>query len=465
MSIKKVFSLLLCACMILTLCAGIVGCNSDTDGTETTDNSTQNTSPKPTEATTQSTTQATTTTKPTSKPSGGQDGDTENETNTEQGAVNDMDLVRYDLNKYLYPVWKTDVSYAEASFVRENANGVVEPLQLLYPVKNIVSVRSSDLKTLYTEGVDYNVTSDGKIEIIRTGSIPVLKYSDYYKPNYSAVEDNLATVFPAADPNDKGGFIRAEVGDNNPGMGRWTIAITYEHEGESVVNTPDDKSDKFATLIGKLEAGEDIKVVSMGDSITYGWSSTAIRDVEPFCPSYNRMVCKWIERKYNVNVNHVNIAVSGSGSGSGQNNGRNKVSEACAQNPDLVFVAYGMNDGVNTVSETYVSNINYIVSEIERNCPNACIVVVGTAIPNPEVGYSAGTSLLQHHLQYAIGLANAEKNVWSRAAFADVTTANVELLERKVYQDVAGSNSNHPNDYMHRIYAQVVLYTIFGEYV
>ena len=177
------------------------------------------------------------------------------------------------------------------------------------------------------------------------------------------------------------------------------------------------------------------------------------------------MVCKWIESKYNVNVNHVNIAVSGSGSGSGKNDGRNKVSEACAQNPDLVFVAYGMNDGVGTATETYVSNINYIVSEIENKCPDTCIVVVGTALPNAEVGYSAGNTLLKYHIQYASGLSEAEKNVWTRAAFADVTTANVELLERKVYQDVAGSNSNHPNDYMHRIYAQVVLYTIFGEYV
>jgi hypothetical protein len=37
------------------------------------------------------------------------------------------------------------------------------------------------------------------------------------------------------------------------------------------------------------------------------------------------------------------------------------------------------------------------------------------------------------------------------------------MFERKVYQDVAGSNSNHPNDYMHRVYAQTLIRTIFGD--
>ena len=447
MVLKRTVSILVCLAMLFAMCITTIGCKSDSTQTTTSSKSSSNN------------TSGNQNSKPQNQ-NGGNNVNNNNNQNSNQPSepVNDFDLVRYDLDKYVYPIWKTDICYAEASFVRENANGKVEPLQLLYPIKNIVSVRSADLKTLYTEGVDYNITSDGKIEIIRSGAIPVLKFSDYYMPVY--VNDGLTYVFPAADPNDKGGYIRAEVGTNNPGMAKWTIAVTYEHDAQNVISIPQDKSDKFTTLIDKLEAGEDITVVSMGDSITHGWSSSGLKDVAPYCPSYNRMVCKFIESKYGVTVNHINIAVSGSGSG----DGKNKVAEACAASPDLIFIAYGMNDGVSTPTSTYVSNINYIVGQLETQCSNASIVVVGTALPNPEVGYSAGNSLLKYHIDYATALTNAETATWARAAFADVTNVNVELLTRKVYQDVAGSNSNHPNDYMHRIYAQVVLRTIFGDY-
>lgn len=450
--LKRTVSVLICLAVLFSMCCTIIGCDSNVEQTTTPSGSSSSNSSEDKNSNSQN-------------HNGGSNVNNNNNDNNNQNEnqqsepVNDFDLVRYDLDKYVYPIWETDVCYAEASFVRENANGKVEPLQLLYPIKNIVSVRSADLKTLYTEGVDYNITNDGKIEIIRSGSIPVLKFSDYYMPVY--VNDGLTYVFPAADPNDKGGYIRAEVGTNNPGMAKWTIAVTYEHDAQSVISVPQDKSGKFNTLIDKLEAGEDITVVSMGDSITYGWSSSGLKDVSPYCPSYNRMVCKFIESKYGVNVNHVNIAVSGSGSG----DGKNKIAEACAASPDLVFIAYGMNDGVATATSTYLSNINDIVEQLETRCPNASVVVVGTALPNAEVGYSAGKSLLNYHIDYATALTNAEATTWTKAAFADVTTVNVELLKIKVYQDVAGSNSNHPNDYMHRIYAQVVLRTIFGDYI
>ena len=124
-----------------------------------------------------------------------------------------------------------------------------------------------------------------------------------------------------------------------------------------------------------------------------------------------------------------------------------------------------MNDGCGRPVDSYIGNINNMVSTISEKCPDACIVVVGTCLPNDEVSWGPGAanSLLVYHKAYAPALAEVEKS-WTNAAFADVTTVNEEMFERKVYQDVAGSNSNHPNDYMHRVYAQVILKTMFGEY-
>jgi lysophospholipase L1-like esterase len=170
---------------------------------------------------------------------------------------------------------------------------------------------------------------------------------------------------------------------------------------------------------------------------------------------------QYIERTYSVKVTQKNVSVSGSNT----DGGVSKLAEICAEAPDLVIIAFGMNDGCGRPVDSYIANINKMVDTIKTSCPDACIVVVGTALPNDQVSWGPGSanSLLVYHKAYAPALAEAEKE-WTDAAFADVTTANIELFERKVYQDVAGSNSNHPNDYMHRIYAQVVLKTVFGEY-
>ena len=141
--------------------------------------------------------------------------------------------------------------------------------------------------------------------------------------------------------------------------------------------------------------------------------------------------------------------------------------QACStfesENPDLVIIAFGMNDGCGIDPETYTKNINTMVATIEEKCPDACIIVVGTCLPNDKVAWGpGGGSLLRFHIDYIEHLKAAEK-LWKNAAHADVTTVNIEMFERKVYQDVAGSNSNHPNDYMHRVYAQTLIRTIFGE--
>ena len=42
-------------------------------------------------------------------------------------------------------------------------------------------------------------------------------------------------------------------------------------------------------------------------------------------------------------------------------------------------------------------------------------------------------------------------------ALADVTRLWEDLLRRKRYHDLTGNGVNHPNDWGHRLYAQVVL--------
>ena len=454
---KKLISVLLCVAIILTLSLTLFSCNTEDESGVNTPSDKETNGQDPTDEPTDKPTDKQTN-KPTEKPT--------QKPKPETPEPDENDVTAFNLDQFLYPIWAGNISYAEAAFVRQQKDGVIAPIKLLYPIDTLISVRSADLKTVYVSGEDYFVDDDGNLCIIEGGNIPVLAYDDYHFP-LSQDEHNqnkLATKLPEAN-NFGWGFIRAEIGNNKPGMSEWTIAVTYMHaeEEECVVNVPEAKSATFATLIDKLNAGEDIKIVATGDSITDGWSASGKNGVNmpPYCPQYNVLVEQYIKNAYNVNVTQKNVGVSGSNT----NGGVSKLSEICGEDPDLVIIAFGMNDGCSMDPNTYTNNINKMVSTINENCPDACIVVVGTCLPNPEFAWNpGGEPALKYHIDYIEYLKSAEFT-WKNAAHADVTTANIEIYERKVYQDLAGSNSNHPNDYMHRIYAQVIIQTIFGDYL
>ena len=445
---KRFLSALLCACLLFTMVISLAACNTDHSESDPTDKPTDKLTEAPTRPT------ASATNKPTSS---------NKDTEKEEDILKNPDVTKFNLTKYLYPIWKGTTSYAEAAFVREAENGHVAPIKMLYPIEEIVSVRSADLATEYVYGTDYYVDDEGCLCIIEDGNIPVLKYEDYYF-ELSAEEhkaNNLATKFPEAN-NAGWGYIRAEIGSGKPGMSAWTLAVTYTHSEDSIVTAPADKSEKFEEFLYKLQAGEDITMVSTGDSITDGWSASGKPTVHiaPYCPPYNTLVENFIKKTFDVKIKHYNVGVSGSNT----DGGVGKLDEICQKDPDLVLIAFGMNDGCSKDPLDYINNINKMVSTIEEKCPDACIVVVGTCLPNAEVAWSpGGQSILKYHIDYIDVLKAAEES-WNNAAHADVTTANVEMFERKVYQDVTGSNSNHPNYYMHRISAQIILNTIFGDY-
>ena len=121
-----------------------------------------------------------------------------------------------------------------------------------------------------------------------------------------------------------------------------------------------------------------------------------------------------------------------------------------------------MNDGVVTEARQFVANIRNIVRNIQSRCPETEIVVVTSMLPNDLVGYQQGTSLRNFHESYPEALAEAEED-WEGVAVADVTAVHTQMLTRKKFQDTTSSNTNHPNDYMHRVYAQVVLRTLLGD--
>ena len=84
-------------------------------------------------------------------------------------------------------------------------------------------------------------------------------------------------------------------------------------------------------------------------------------------------------------------------------------------------------------------------------------------LPNREVGYNTGVSILQNQAKYLPVLLELERET-EGVAVADVTSGHAELMEKKNFRDMSSNNINHPNDFMQRVYAQVILKTLVADY-
>ena len=113
-----------------------------------------------------------------------------------------------------------------------------------------------------------------------------------------------------------------------------------------------------------------------------------------------------------------------------------------------------MNDGnASSVSaETYRNNISAIIQAAKAGNPNVEILLVSPMLPNPEVKMTEG-----NQASYEAELLSLETE---GVAAAPVTTMYQYLMKNKRYYDMTGNNVNHPNDFVARLYAQVLNATL-----
>ncbi len=385
------------------------------------------------------------------------------------------DVTKYELEKYATPVWEGNIVYAETAFIREEEKDdpYIAPIKLLYPIDEVISIRSADMKTLYREGVDYEVI-DGMLFIKTAEEGGHIKALPYYSPDHSKEAFTYPVSGTYAGEDMKKGDIYYYwrdpmfTNDTEGGIVKWTVSVTYKHSGKSIITTPKDQSAKLEGLADKLVSGNKINVVSLGDSITYGCSASLNFPhgaFGPKSPAYNQMFCDYLEAAYGVEATHKNLAVGGTTSEWGAADAQ--INSVCNADPDIFILAFGMNDGGMAV-DTHVANINKIVSKVLNECPDAYIIVVSTCLLGQ--GYSASN---QNRLYFGNALETAFKDT-ERVVVANVTNVDIEMqgydVENetdhqgpKCYQDLTGSNSNHPNDFMHRVYLQIIVQTVFGE--
>lgn len=359
----------------------------------------------------------------------------------------------YTLSEYIRPVWEGDTVAHETVLFREDEHAAC----LLYPIDEILAVFSADLKTKYEEGIDYALEY-GCIVRLPGSRMPYIPLEKFYPSVHEDWKD-----FPCC-----------EVGHPLLGFGegdtmvQYMVDITYRHSSKWNGPKVPDQSAKLSRFLSKLKRGEEATIVFYGDSITTGANSSGVIGTPPHAPCFAQMVTfalaekygyevsldvhpaepmKTIEKKGGKVLHYVNTAVGGMDSNWGLENVGTHVND---YQPDLVILAFGMNDGGKT-RDHYMDLTRRTVESMQSAVPDADIILLATMLP-----HWRAPGFFGHQIEYEDALkmyADAHPNT----AIAPMTSVHKHILTRKQYYHASGNNINHPSDFLARVYAMVLL--------
>lgn len=297
---------------------------------------------------------------------------------------------------------------------------------------------------------DYTV-ENGYIVRTENSDIPYLEVEDYYSDESGQWSIEIA---PEKIPYKFNCKKYAKYGETDS-FTKYQIAVTYTHSDEWKGFIPPCKKDILKNFYQKINKENCATVGFFGDSITTGCNSSGVPQggvVSPYAEDFPTMTVKEIEKRLNCKINMFNTAVGGWTSQNGVEEFDERVIK---NNPDLLVLAFGMND-MGSPLEEYGARMEKMVKALHEFNLKAEIVLVGTSVPNPETTWYLNQERFVEEL-YRL------ESKYPFIAVADMTKVHKYLFDAgKKYRDVSGNNINHPNDFVARLYAQTILKTILG---
>ena len=390
------------------------------------------------------------------------------------------DLSQYDAAKfgpadYIVPVWDDGgIARSETVFILQEKDGSIAPISLLYPAKQIVSVYSYGLDIRYEEGRDYSLTKDGKLQVAADGAIPAIAHEAFYLPVYDPSNPaNMPEIYGTGAQLYTEAIKEGET--RSLCMTRWQVRVTYRHSARWNGGVPANQSADLKRTNGILndtDKAGTLKIACLGDSITQGWTASGYEnvDIAPHMPPYVELFKTGLQNRYKkakIELRNFSIAGKTTRWPLFEEDGIVNFQSLLAYKPDLVLVAFGMNDGTGIEPKDFSDNIEAIVKQILAARSDTEIVLVSSMLPNQEIrtnwGDGAPICRYQPSFKSVLERIAAEFRDQGKAVVhADVQSVFQHLLQTKRFQDITSNNTNHPNDYMQRVYAQVLLQTVAG---
>jgi lysophospholipase L1-like esterase len=342
-----------------------------------------------------------------------------------------------DWAQRLQPIARGPLVYREACLPIAESRDQELTLPLLYPAKKIVEVIHNGTGEKLRSGRDW-VLRDGKLVLPLGSHAPV----------------QLAAEFFMAPHKETNGTTRMLHTQVRLMEGTWyhqrQMEVTYEPAARDWQLPAAVSSPKALPRLQKLLATKaPIKLLAFGDSISLGGNASKVQGTWPYQPAFGELVAWAIERQSGSKVTFMNHSRGGAGAVFG-------ASQAAAQvgwfKPDVVLLHYGMNDRRDERRATYQAAMEQIIDTVRKDSPDTEFILVTSIVNNPK--QPTGLGPIQDIRDRALKISRPG------LAFVDFTSTHLELLKHKNYLDTSGNGANHPNDLIHRLYAQRILEVI-----
>jgi homoserine acetyltransferase/lysophospholipase L1-like esterase len=333
--------------------------------------------------------------------------------------------------------WDGGSVYHESVLFVKGAKG--KPgAKLAYELGRVLEIRSADGSQSYIEGRDYHLAAVGAgLVLLPESRIPFLDESDLFRPKGSPNSIGYRAGHPET----------SLLFDNAHFFHDKQVEVTYVPvDAKWDGYRPTFAGDRLSRTIDKLKNKQPITIAVSGDSISEGYNASSFTKSTPFQPPYPTLVAAELEATYGSKVTLHNLAVAGWSS----RQGLNDLDRPLATKPDLVLIAYGMNDVGGRDPKAFRANIEDMIRRIREANSATEVILVAPMTGNPD--WMATPPEMFPLFRDALATLEGPGVV-----LADMTSIWLRLTERKRHLDITGNGVNHPNDYGHRVYAQAIL--------
>ena len=333
------------------------------------------------------------------------------------------------LDEILHPIWDSEIVYNEGVMLLEEDGVVAAPL--LYPPKEILSVRNAWLTETYEDGRDWKL-ADGRLVFPKESRVFYFTQEQLYP----------------SEPIPGGSFAKVGGGNILFAEGHFfhdrQLAVTYRAEpGLWEGEIPAFAGGSLPHTMRRLQEDKELRLVLFGDSISTGANASGVMGAPPFLPSFGELLAQKLERHYGAKVEFINTSVGGTDSFWGV---REAEARVAVHQPDLVIIGFGMNDSV--APDAFAANIAQIMDTVRRTSPDAEFILIATSLPNP-----LAKGFFKRQPEYKEAL---ESLCGAGAALCNIRDLQLCLQKRKRYIDLTGNHVNHPNDFFARVHAQAL---------
>jgi len=340
------------------------------------------------------------------------------------------------------PLWNTETVYEESVAFIRNEQGASEAALLFDPIK-ILRVENLAKSEIYEENRDYTVEGR-KIVLTENSRIFAFEQAELFPEN-----PEPGSFFPMPGGN--------SLFSEGPFFIERQISVTYTCKNGQWKGAVPVLSDKqLKRTFDLLRGGKPFRLALFGDSISAAANNTKRLNIPPYQPGFGEMLDMMLREAYDSDIFYVNTAVGGKETRWAIETVQERVID---YDPDLVILAFGMNDGGKPLDE-FKENIRKLIGLVRDKKPECEFILVATSLPNPILTDPRARfwSHQEHHMAALSEIAQDTRGV----AVADIGSAHRFMMERKKFIDMTSNNVNHPNDFFYRVHAQFLADMLIG---